>query len=148
MLRERHGFAADDVAEIVVTVPPLTGQLIRAPTCQTRCRITPRLCTAFVVAKVLQHGQLDLSHYRGNELANPRTHALAANMRVQMDSNPDPNALVPQHLVVRLRDGRELHWACPFDAGLGRATADPRTAFGEIPPLLRVCWPAVARRRS
>jgi hypothetical protein len=29
-----------------------------------------------------------------------------------MDSNPDPNALVPQQLVVRLHDGRELHWAC------------------------------------
>ncbi|HLY89039.1 MAG TPA: MmgE/PrpD family protein [Acetobacteraceae bacterium] len=112
VLRERHGFAADDVDEIVVTVPPLTGQLISRPDLPDPLPNYARLCTAFVVAKVLQHGHLDLSHYRGTELTDERTHQLAANVRVQTDSNPDPNALVPQRLVVRLRDGRELHWAC------------------------------------
>jgi aconitate decarboxylase len=112
VLRERHGFATDDVAEIVLTVPPLTGQLISRPDVPDPLPNYARLCTAFVVAKVLQHGELHLSHYRGNELSDPRTHELAAIVRVQMDSNPDPNALVPQHLVVRLRDGRELHWSC------------------------------------
>ncbi len=29
-----------------------------------------------------------------------------------MNSNPDPNALVPQHVSVRLRDGRVLEWVC------------------------------------
>lgn len=112
VLRERHGFIADDVAEIVVTVPPLTGQLISRPDVPAPLPNYARLCTAFVVAKVLQHGQLDLSHYRGSELTDARTHELASTVRVETDSNPDPNALVPQHLVVTLRDGRELHWAC------------------------------------
>jgi 2-methylcitrate dehydratase PrpD len=112
VLRERHGFAADDVAEIVVTVPPLTGQLISRPDLPDPLPNYARLCTAFVVAKVLQHGQLDLSHYRHAELADARTNALASLVRVQLDSNPDPNALVPQHLAVRLRDGRELLWTC------------------------------------
>ena len=112
VLRERHGFAADDVAEIVVTVPPLTGQLIARPDLPNPLPNYARLCTAFVVAKVLQHGHLDLSHYRGTELTDERTHKLASTVRVQTDSNPDPNALAPQRLVVRIRDGRELHWAC------------------------------------
>ncbi len=112
VLRERHGFAADDVAEIVVTVPPLTGQLIARPDLPDPLPNYARLCTAYVVAKVLQHGHLDLSHYRGAELTDERTHKLATTVRVQTDSNPDPNALVPQRLVVRLRNGRELHWAC------------------------------------
>jgi 2-methylcitrate dehydratase PrpD len=112
VLRERHGFSADDVAEIVVTVPPLTGQLISRPDLPDPLPNYARLCTAFVVAKVLLHGQVDLSHYRGTELTDARTHELASCVRVEMDGNPDPNALVPQRVAVRLRDGAELHWAC------------------------------------
>jgi len=112
VLRERHGFSGDDVAEIVVTVPPLTGQLISRPDLPDPLPNYARLCTAFVVAKVLQHGHLDLSHYRRSELTDAHTHGLASLVRVQMDSNPDPNALVPQHLVIRLHDGRELQWTC------------------------------------
>jgi aconitate decarboxylase len=114
VLRQRHGFTADEVAEVVVTVPPLTGQLISRPDIAEPLPNYARLCTAFVVAKVLQHGHLDLSHYRGRELTDARTHALASLVRVRMDSNPDPNALVPQHISVRLRDGRMLEWACDF----------------------------------
>ncbi len=112
VLRERHGFTADEVAEVVVRVPPLTGQLISRPDIAEPLPNYARLCTAFVVAKVLQHGQLDLSHYRGDDLTDARTHALASLVRVRMDSNPDPNALVPQHISVRLRNGRVLEWEC------------------------------------
>ncbi len=112
VLREHHGFTPEEVAEVVVTVPPLTGQLISRPDIAEPLPNYARLCTAFVVAKVLLHGQLDLSHYRGAELTDARTHALASLVRVQMDSNPDPNALVPQHVSVRLRGGRVLEWEC------------------------------------
>ena len=111
-LREQHGFAADDVAEIIVTVPPLTGRLISRPDIPDPLPNYARLCTGFVLAKVLQHGGLDLAHYRGDALRDPRTHALAARVRVEADDNPDPNALVPQRLAVRLHDGRTLEWGC------------------------------------
>jgi 2-methylcitrate dehydratase PrpD len=111
-LRDRHGFTADDVAEIVATVPPLTAQLISRPDLPDPLPNYARLCTGFVVAKVLQFGALDLSHYRGEALRDPRTHELAARVRVESDTNSDPNALVPQDVVVRLRDGRVLKWHC------------------------------------
>jgi aconitate decarboxylase len=112
VLRDRHGFTADDVAEIVATVPPLTGQLISRPDLPDPLPNYARLCTGFVVAKVLQFGTLDLSHYRGEALRDPRTHELASRIRVESDTNPDPNALVPQDVVVRLRDGPVLEWHC------------------------------------
>ena len=112
VLRAQHGFTADDVAEVMVTVPPLTGQLISRPDIADPLPNYARLCTGFVVAKVLQHGALDLSHYRGDALRDGRTHALASLVRVEMDDNPDPNALVPQHVAIRLRDGRLLEWHC------------------------------------
>ena len=111
-LREQHGFTVDDIAEIVARVPPLTGSLISRPDIPNPLPAYARLCTGYVVAKVLQHGGLDLSHFRGDALADPVTHAIAARVRVEADDNPDPNALVPQVITVRLRNGALHTWHC------------------------------------
>ncbi len=111
-LRRRHGFEPGDVAGIVVTVPPLTGRLISRPDLPDPLPNYARLCTGFVLAKVLQHGRLDLSHFRGEALRDPVTHELARLVQVAADDNPDPNALVPQRVEVRLRDGGTLDWSC------------------------------------
>ena len=112
LLRERHGFTTDDIAEVVITVPPLTGSLISRPDIPAPLPAYARLCTGYVVAKVLLHDALDLSDYRGDALTDPATHALAARVRVEADANPDPNALVPQSVSVRLKDGTRHDWHC------------------------------------
>jgi hypothetical protein len=111
-LRAQHNFAADDVARFTVTVPPLTARLISRPDIPRPVPNYARLCTAFVVAKVLQHGTLDLAHYRGEALYDPETHRLAQCVEVLANDNPDPNALAPQTVEIRLKDGRTLHWSC------------------------------------
>jgi len=45
-------------------------------------------------------------------LADPATHALAARIRTENDGNPDPNALTPQKVTVRLANGTVLTWNC------------------------------------
>ena len=70
------------------------------------------LCMPFIGAKVLLHGEIDLAHYRGAELTDPVTHELAKCIVVASDDNPDPNALVPQEVVITLKDGTELRWHC------------------------------------
>lgn len=112
ILRREHGFAAGDVAALTVTVPPLTARLISRPDIPHPLPNYARLCTAFVVAKVLQHGTLDLSHLRGAALEDAETHRLAALVHVEANDNPDPNALAPQQVRIRLTDGRVLDWAC------------------------------------
>jgi 2-methylcitrate dehydratase PrpD len=60
------------------------------------------------------HGEIDLAHYRGTELTDPATHELAKRIVVLSDGNPDPNALVPQEVVVTLKDATVLRWHCPL----------------------------------
>ena len=140
-LRDRHGFEPDDVAEIVVTVPPLTGRLISRPDVPDPLPNYARLCTGFVLAKVLQHRQLALSHFRGEELRDPATHRLAALVRVAADGNPDPNALVPQRLQVRLRDGRLLTWSCDEMLASAARPLDPQQHMAKF----RACCSYAAR---
>ena len=112
VLRATHGFTADDIESFTVTVPPLTGRLVSRPDLPNPSANYARLCCAYVVAKVLQHGTLDLSHYRGAALTDPETHRLAKLVTVAANDNPDPNALAPQTVRIRLKDGTVLDWSC------------------------------------
>jgi 2-methylcitrate dehydratase PrpD len=67
---------------------------------------------AYAVAKVLQKGSIDLDDFRGEVLADPATHALAACVTTRDDGNPDPNAMAPQSVAVGLKDGTQLSWRC------------------------------------
>jgi 2-methylcitrate dehydratase PrpD len=109
-LREAHPFAAEDVASVRVIGPPLISRLCGRPDLPSPTGSYARLCMAFVAAKILQHGRIDLSHYRGDELTDAATHALAGKIVMETDGSTDPNALVPQRVVIRLVDGTEHEW--------------------------------------
>jgi 2-methylcitrate dehydratase PrpD len=111
-LQAQHGFAAADVAHVRIAAPPLIVRLVGRPLLADVGASYARLCMAYAVAKVLQKGALDLADFRGDALADPVTHALAARIETRDDGNPDPNALAPQAVTVHLRDGTELSWRC------------------------------------
>ena len=111
-LRAEAGFKPNDVAAVHISAPPLIVRLVGRPDMAAPEPSYARLCMAYAVAKVLQHGALDLSHFRGPALADPVTHALAALVRTEPDGNADANALAPQTVSVRLTDGRTLRWHC------------------------------------
>lgn len=111
-LREQHGFTADDVERVTLTGPILINRLAARPDLPDPSPNYARLCSAFIVAKVLIHGRIDLAHYRDGGLTDPATHALAARVVMQVDDNPDPNALLPQRIEIALKDGRVLAWTC------------------------------------
>jgi aconitate decarboxylase len=111
-LRNRHGFAIADVSAFRVIAPSLIVRLVGRPAVRNPGASYARLCLGYAVAKVLQHGELDLSQFCGSALADPRTYELAQLVSVEADENPDPNALAPQCVIIRLRDGRELSWHC------------------------------------
>ncbi len=111
-LREQHGFSAGDVRRVRVIVPPLTHRLVARPDVPAPNAFYARLCMAFIGAKALLHGLVDIGHCRGDALTDPATHELARRIATEMDGNPDPNALAPQRVAVELRRlGETLRWA-------------------------------------
>ncbi|MBX9947242.1 MAG: MmgE/PrpD family protein [Reyranella sp.] len=110
VLRAEHGFAAADVARVEVIAPPLIVRLVGRPPRPDAGASYARLCLAYAVAKTLQHGALDLAHFRGAALDDPATYELAARIETRDDGSGDPNALAPQTVVVHLSDGRALAW--------------------------------------
>jgi 2-methylcitrate dehydratase PrpD len=112
VLQRRHGFTAADVAAVEIEAPPLILRLVGRPPRPDMGASYARLCLAWAVARVLLSGTLDLADARGPALADPATRALAQRVTLKDDGNPDPNALAPQRVAVRLADGTEHHWSC------------------------------------
>ena len=67
-----------------------------------------RLCGAFVSACALLRGQLGIDDFSDECRHDPETLALGKRIKMVVDHNPDPNALTPITVVVRLKEGREL----------------------------------------
>ena len=64
-----------------------------------------RLCAPYVLACALLEGGVGPDDFRPAALADPARLALAQRVTVSPDHNPDPNALAPVTVVVRLRGG-------------------------------------------
>lgn len=105
-------FPLDAIASARVVGPPLIHQLTARPDLPTPSGNYARLCAAFIGAKVLQHGNLGIEHYRGAELTDARTHELARLFSVEIDAVTDPNLLVPHDVIITAKDGREWRWRC------------------------------------
>ncbi len=111
-LRQQRPFEPDEVAGITIVGPPITARLCARPDVPDPSPNYARLCMAYVAAKVLQHGEIDLAHYRGDALTDPQTHRLASRVAMLSDGNTDPNALVPVEVTITLTSGEALHWRC------------------------------------
>ena len=111
-LQRLHGFRAEDVADVLVRGPSVVRALTGRPDLPSPTANYARLCMGFVIAKTLLGGTVDLADYRGPALLDEATHAIAARVRTEADDNPDPNALAPQTVTVRLVSGRVLDWSC------------------------------------
>ncbi len=135
-LMAEHRFTAEDVAHVRVIGPPLIHALCGRPPLPNPTPSYARLCMPFVGAKVLRHGLIDLSHYRGADLADPDTYALAQKIVMEPDGTTDPNALAPQRVVVRLTNGGEFEWRC--DVMLAHPTR--RLSRAQHLTKFRRCW--------
>jgi 2-methylcitrate dehydratase PrpD len=111
-LREEHGFRANDVRRVRVIVPTLTHRLVARPDVPAPNATYARLCMAFIGAKALLTGTVDIDHCRGNALTDKATHDLAFRIVTEVNGNPDPNALAPQRVEISLRGGETLRWTC------------------------------------
>jgi aconitate decarboxylase len=104
-LMHQHGFVADDVELIECRVPPLTHRLVGRAACDDMTVTYARLCAPYVLACALLAGGVALDDFQPAALADPARLALARHIRLSPDDNPDPNALAPVTVAVRLRGG-------------------------------------------
>ena len=106
-LKERHGFAADDVVSVRIDVPPMVHRLCARPLIADPTPNYLRLSIPFQVASALVDGFVDLSTSRPDRFRDPEIHRHAQNVSIAVDDNPDPNAFDPQTITVTLDAGTE-----------------------------------------
>jgi aconitate decarboxylase len=104
LLRE-HALTANEIARIECRVPPLTQRLVGRPAHEGMAVSYARLCAPYVIACALQGGGVDLDDFQPTALADPARLALAQRVTLSADDTPDPNALAPVAVVVRLNGG-------------------------------------------
>src|SRR5690606_24031909 len=67
-----------------------------------------RLCGSYAAARLLLTGGLGVHDFTREALDDPATLDLAGRIAIAPDGNPDPNALAPVTVTVRLHSGVEL----------------------------------------
>ena len=113
-LMATHGFGTDDIATVRCEVPSLVANLVGRPDVPEPAANYAKLCLRFVAGIFLAHRRVDLEHFATPAaLADPVAHAYAALVDVVDNGNPDPNALDPQTVRVRLKSGAEHEVTMP-----------------------------------
>jgi 2-methylcitrate dehydratase PrpD len=113
----RDGLRLDDVAAIELHAPPLIERLVGRPYRPDMSAAYARLCLAILAPLMLRDGVIDPGLFAGNALHAPELVALAGNVSVHLDGNSDGNAMVPQCILVRRRDGSVIERAIPATLG-------------------------------
>jgi aconitate decarboxylase len=107
-LMDAHGFPPEAIAEITIRVPPLVMELVGRPDIPNPTSNYAKLCLPFVVGTYLARGRVDVPAFASREAReDPLVHAFASTVHVVPNGNPDQNAIAPQQIVVRLKDGTE-----------------------------------------
>ncbi|HYB42791.1 MAG TPA: MmgE/PrpD family protein [Candidatus Methylomirabilis sp.] len=104
-LRRRVGFGPDDVERVTAAVPPLVRHLVGRPVAAGAETSYARLCAAFVGARALVRGAVELDDFGPEARGHAATLALARRFAMEVDGNRDPNALGPVTVTAVLRDG-------------------------------------------
>jgi len=113
-LTKRHGFGAADVARIDGRVPPLVMNLVGRPDKPAPEPNYAKLCLAYVAGAYMVRGQVDVPEFaEAGVLSNPAIHEVAGKVHLELDGNPDENALAPQWFKVTLTDGTEHEITLP-----------------------------------
>jgi aconitate decarboxylase len=106
-LRARHAIQADTVERVILRAPSLIYELVGRPLTPAMQVNYARLCFQYVGALALTTGGVDLTDFSPERLADAKLQALGQRLQVVIDDNPDANALSPQTVIVRLKNGAE-----------------------------------------
>ncbi len=109
--------AAANFSSLTAEVPPLIHRLVGRPYKPDMTEAYARLCLPFLVGLVLEDGTINPTRFTLNDFADRKVADHAAKVAVQIDNNPDPNALAPQRIIITLKDGQTISEAVPATLG-------------------------------
>lgn len=127
-----------EVEAIEALVPPLIARLVGRPLIVDMTPAYARLCLPMLTAVMLTDGRIDPRRFVPGTLADPAIRTLSGRLTITIDDNPDPNALFPQRLIVRLTDGSTIERVIPHTLGSpdaplsAQGTADKRALAREL----------------
>lgn len=104
----REGLRLGDVAKVELFAPPLIQRLVGRPYRPDMSAAYARLCLAILAPLMLRDGVIDPDLFDGEALHAPDLAALASKVSVELDGNPDGNAMAPQRLVITRHDGSTI----------------------------------------
>ena len=104
-LKKRHGFSAGDVDRCVCRVPPLTAQLVGRPILDHMEANYARLSAPYVLASALIANGITIEDFKPKALGQEQRLALGRRIAVEVDDNPDKNALTPVTVQVFTNQG-------------------------------------------
>ena len=98
--------SGDAVEQVTARVPPLVHRLVGRPVTDDMDVNYARLCCRYVAASALLRGRVVPEDFRPAALRDANILELSRRVDVTVVDNPDPNALVPVTVEIKLRDGR------------------------------------------
>lgn len=137
-MRQKRDFDANEVASIRAEVPSLIALLVSRPSSPDMSPAYARLCLEYVVPRMLLDRTIDPLRFTADWFGKADVAQLASRIECAVNDNPDPNALGPQTVCVRLTDGTSMKRF--VDAPLG-APGRPLTADQRVEKIAR-CFAA------
>jgi 2-methylcitrate dehydratase PrpD len=114
------GISAEEVEEIVVTVPQAGVSLVLEPAetkFAPRSEYDAKFSLQYSVAAMVVHGRVGLSSYRDEALGDPRVLELARRVRYEVREFETYPAAFPGGVRIRTTDGRVLEAELPHQRG-------------------------------
>lgn len=105
-LKQRHAIDADNVEYVCCRVPQLTAQLVGRPIRDVMEANYARLSAPYVLACALIDGKVDIESFRSEALNDRRRLSIGRRIAVEVDDNPDRNALTPITVRAVMNEGR------------------------------------------
>ena len=141
-LKAAHGFAAEEVEQVLLLASPLIAQLVGRPPLAEMSASYARLCARYVGAVALLRGGVGLDDFGPEAMRDPAARSLAAKIVIAIDEQARGNVLLPQELAIRLKNGtvHRLHIADTL--GSPDRPLDRERQLAKF----RVCWAKSAAR--
>lgn len=116
-MRAETDFSAADLDALETHVPSLIKLLVDRPFRPDMSPGYARLCLEAVASAYLQDGWVDPRRFSEGGFDDAAWQALSQRVSLTQDDNPDPNAMAPQTVTLRLKDGRRFVRQVPAPLG-------------------------------